>query len=121
MKPPKVDFVGIGWIAVDLDGTLAEYVEWQGEEHIGEPIYAMLSKVKSWQKAGKVVKIFTARAAHGDNAIKHVKKWAKKHGLGDIEVTCSKDYSMIELWDDRAQQVHPNSGEHICFFCKDNK
>ena len=115
----EVDYVGIPWIGVDLDGVLAHYTEWKGEEHIGEPIHPMLSRVKAWQKSGKKVKIFTARAAHGESAIVHVKAWALRNGLGDIEVTCIKDYSMIELWDDRAQQVHPNSGQHICFFCKD--
>jgi hypothetical protein len=121
MPKQKVDYVGIPWIGVDLDGTLAEYSTWKGEEHIGEPIHAMIAKVKTWQQSGRVVKIFTARAAHGDKAIEYVKLWALKHGLGEIEITCVKDYSMIELWDDRAQQVHPNSGQHICFFCKDKE
>lgn len=37
-----------GWIGVDLDGTLAEYLGWQGMGHIGEPIAPMVERVKAW-------------------------------------------------------------------------
>lgn len=30
--------------------------------------------------------------------------------LGVIPVVCRKDYAMVELWDDRAVQVIPNTG-----------
>ena len=36
----------MGWIAVDLDGTLAYYDVWRGEEHIGSPISDMFFRVK---------------------------------------------------------------------------
>ena len=47
-----------GWIGVDLDGTLAEYLGWQGMGHIGEPIAPMVERVKAWlaQKYGKLNK-----------------------------------------------------------------
>jgi hypothetical protein len=35
-----------GWIGIDLDGTLAFRGEWQGHNHIGEPIPLMLKRVK---------------------------------------------------------------------------
>jgi hypothetical protein len=38
--------VYMGWIGVDLDGTLAQYGEFKGRDHIGEPIAPMLDKVK---------------------------------------------------------------------------
>ena len=50
-----------GWIGVDLDGTLAEYLGWQGMGHIGEPIAPMVERVKAWLAEGKDVRIFTAR------------------------------------------------------------
>ena len=50
-----------GWIGVDLDGTLAYYDEWRGALHIGEPIPAMLERVRRWLDEGKDVRIFTAR------------------------------------------------------------
>lgn len=38
----------LGWIGVDLDGTLAVYKGWNGPEHIGEPIPIMIDRVKLW-------------------------------------------------------------------------
>lgn len=34
----------MGWIAVDLDGTLAEYDGWKGSAHIGNPVPKMVEK-----------------------------------------------------------------------------
>ncbi len=99
-----------GWIGVDLDGTLAHYGDWKGYDHIGHPIPKMLDRVKAWLKEGKKVKIFTARASHGQDGIKPVKAWLKKVGLPDLEVTNEKDFGMTELWDDRAVQVIHNTG-----------
>ena len=101
-----------GWIAVDLDGTLAYDDEWQGIEHIGEPIPEMMKRVHEWLDSGITVKIFTARAAQSES-IPHIKEWLRKHGLPDLEVTNCKDMNMIELWDDRAIQVEPNTGKPI--------
>jgi len=52
-----------GWIGVDLDGTLAYYDEWRGLYHIGEPIPAMVDRVKRWLAEGRDVRIFTARVS----------------------------------------------------------
>jgi len=57
------------WIGVDLDQTLAFYDEWRGVDHIGEPIPNMLEMVKGLLESGETVKIFTARATMGDQAI----------------------------------------------------
>jgi len=100
------------WIGVDLDGTLAVHTSWKGDDHIGEPIPAMMERVQKWIKQGKTVKIFTARA-NNPKAIPYVKKWLKKHGLGQLEVTNIKDQGMIELWDDRAVRVEKNTGKRI--------
>lgn len=101
-----------GWIGVDLDGTLAEYDGWQGEEYIGKPVPEMHKRVLEWINQGVKVKIFTARACN-QTAIPHIKKWLVQHGLGDLEVTNVKDYGMIELWDDRAITVQHNTGKII--------
>lgn len=107
-----------GWIGVDLDGTLAHYDEWQGVLHIGEPIPLMQERVLKWLKEGKEVKIFTARVSNLSqlniyqrrDVVFTINEWCKKH-LGQVlEVTCSKDFSMIELWDDRAVGVNINLG-----------
>ena len=105
------------WIGVDLDGTLAKYDQFLGASHIGEPIPKMLTRVKRWIENGKTVKIFTARAANKgkdkDEAINAIKAWSKKHIGCELEITCTKDRYMTELWDDRAIQVKKNEGVRV--------
>lgn len=100
------------WIAVDLDGTLAQYSEWKGIRHIGAPVPLMLERVKLWVESGHNVKILTARASVPEG-VAPVKKWLQKHGLPDLEVTNAKDFNMLEVWDDRAVQVIRNTGKPI--------
>ena len=97
------------WIGIDLDGTLAHYDGFQGEEIIGEPVPRMMNHLKKFLENKDTVKIFTARAGtiKGTAA---VKKWLKKNGLPDIEVTNVKDYQMKRLYDDRAIRVEQNTG-----------
>lgn len=97
------------WIGVDLDGTLARDDGWKGIEHIGEPIQPMVDKIKRWRKAGKTVKIFTARAEE-PKAIPYIKTWLTGLGFGDLEITNIKDMHMDELWDDKAKRVKKNHG-----------
>lgn len=103
-----------GWIAVDLDGTLAKYNGWQGESHIGDPIPEMVARVQNWVSEGVDVRIFTARAWKGqpnlDECIKTIQIWCEKHLGYILPITAEKDYGMIELWDDRCVQVIPNTG-----------
>lgn len=99
-----------GWIGVDLDGTLAYYDGWKGEEHIGEPVPLMMKRVQQWIDDGQRVKIFTARACV-ESQVKFVYDWLKKHGLEGVEVTNIKDFGMIELWDDRCVTVEANTGK----------
>lgn len=105
-----------GWIGVDLDGTLAFYAGWKGPEHIGAPISPMVLRIKRWLLEGKEVRIFTARVSGPDSDTNSsiadlIQTWLDKVcGLPRLEVTCKKDYSMIELWDDRAVRVVFNTG-----------
>ena len=105
-----------GWIGVDLDGTLARYDGWQGERHIGEPIVKMVERVQRWIDEGKEVRIFTARVAGPRQGISIeettnlIKDWCLEHIGYNLEVTATKDFGMIELWDDRCVQVIPNTG-----------
>lgn len=106
-----------GWIGVDLDGTLAEYHGWKGLHHIGDPIPLMMNRVKKWIAEDRQVKIFTARCAihepERSEVIAAIHNWCRKHGLPDLEVTNTKDFAMIELWDDRCVQVRMNTGERV--------
>jgi len=98
------------WIGVDLDGTLAEYNDWIGIEHIGKPVPLMVERVKEWILEGKKVKIFTARVTQGPEAIRYIHKWLAAQGLPELEVTNVKDFGMVELWDDRCFGVVTNMG-----------
>lgn len=98
-----------GWIGVDLDGTLAHYDGWHGVEHIGAPIPAMLARVKAWLAAGIEVRIVTARACE-TKAVPWINEWCREHLGQALTVTTSKDFGMVELWDDRAVQVEMNTG-----------
>lgn len=106
-----------GWIGVDLDGTLARYDGWRGIEHVGDPIPAMMERVRAWLAAGRTVKIFTARVCvpepEQSDVIKAIHGWLAHHGLPPMEVTNVKDFGMIELWDDRAVRVEINTGRVI--------
>lgn len=104
-----------GWIGVDLDGTLAEYDNWRGVRHIGAPVPKMLERVKRWIEEGREVRIFTARAATEDAEelamlTAALDAWCIEHIGKPLVITCKKDYGMVELWDDRAIQVHENTG-----------
>lgn len=103
------------WIGVDLDGTLAQYDSWKGHTHIGPPVDIMVNRVKRWLADGYSVKIFTARVSEPDEesrylAIKAITEWCVAHIGQPLPVTNVKDFAMLELWDDRAVQVEPNTG-----------
>jgi hypothetical protein len=110
-----------GWIGVDLDGTLATYGGWQGPDHIGEPVPAMVERVQEWIAEGRDVRIFTARvwcSESGDpwpaeHARRAIEDWCLRHIGRVLPITCQKDYGMIELWDDRAVQVEINTGRRM--------
>ena len=110
------------WIGVDLDGTLAIY---NGQTHeIGEPVPAMLFRVRKWLADGKKVKIMTARVGKSPGkrsmggTASYIKEqhilidsWCMEHFDQTLEITCEKDFRMSALWDDRAIQVIENTGE----------
>ena len=109
------------WIGCDLDGVLAMSIGWHGYSYIGEPIKPMLARVKKWIKQGKKVKIFTARADVGQEAIGPIQDWCEKQGLGRLEVTNVKDSGMVEMWDDLAIKVLENRGQPCCKYKKNWK
>lgn len=120
------------WIGVDLDRTLAVYDGWKGPFHIGEPIAPMVNRVIQWLYDGNVdVRIFTARAYVGRpsdystveefkkrldenrQVIAAIEAWCEQHLGQKLPITCTKDFGMIELWDDRAVQMIPNTGARV--------
>lgn len=99
----------MGHILVDLDATLAVYDSWKGGE-IGEPVPTMAFRVRKWIADDKDVRIFTARASVPE-LIPAVEEWCVKHFGKKLPVTNVKDFSTLEIWDDRAVQVEPNTGK----------
>jgi len=99
-------------IALDLDGTLAEYHGFKGAEHIGDPIPSMLDRLKGWLNDGKKVSIFTARADKPEN-IPPIRAWLKKHVGQELPVTNIKRPQFTHFYDDRAVGVEKNTGRLI--------
>lgn len=108
-----------GWIGVDLDGTIARYDGWKGPAHIGEPVAPMVARVKAWLETGIEVRIFTTRVSgvregmEADVTLKCIEQWCALHIGRVLAVTCTKDFGMIQLWDDRAVQVEANTGRRM--------
>ena len=116
-----------GWIGVDLDGTLAFYNGFINSTHIGEPIQPMVTRIRQWIADGYTVKIFTARVTQGlfnrdgsqydvEAVRTAIQDYTEKHIGHRLEVTNVKDFSMIELWDDRAVRVAENTGMPCCSY-----
>jgi hypothetical protein len=43
-----------------------------------------------------------------------IEAWCEKHLGQRLAVTCTKDFGMVALWDDRAVRVRMNTGEPCC-------
>jgi len=115
------------WYGVDLDGTLATYNGWQGAGNIGEPILLTIERLKKRLANGQDVRIFTARVFPGDPtkmypdefelrskeaivARREIQAWCLKHIGVVLPITYQKDFSMVDLEDDRCTQIEPNTG-----------
>lgn len=109
-----------GYVAFDLDGTLAtfDYGRWEedGQKYIGEPVDAMLETLKAYRKDGVEVRIVTARVYGVDEEekaeiIARIHGWLEeKCGLPPIPVQCHKCCDMMRLYDDRAVEVFDGQG-----------
>ncbi len=129
-----------GWIGVDLDGTTFEYHGWVGWNVFGAPIAPMIDRIRAWAAEGREVKIVTARVGlpirerdgnmypsvvrnhvclvtnerfSDDMMVRAIHEHCQKYIGFAPQVQCYKDVDMIELWDDRAVQVVPNTGRTL--------
>lgn len=109
------------WVGVDLDGTLALTIGNRDENLIGEPIPAMIERVKRWIERGIYVKVFTARMSEQPEVWRvRIGNWTEKHIGTRLESTCTKDYWCVEIWDDIAVRVKRNTGVPISLNVKNS-
>lgn len=116
----------IGWIGVDLDGTLALTVS--NTREIGAPIAPMLARVHDWLDQGLEVRIVTARVGASGVTLRDgtvddqcnaerqralIGAWCVEHIGQSLPITHGKDVMLIELWDDRAVQVERDTGKRV--------
>ena len=108
-----------GWIGFDLDGTTAVY---NGRiDTIGAPIKPIVQLIKDKIEAGEDVRIFTARVFSNTpdrdrvvlEQIRMIREWCVKHIGQALPITCTKDYLMTELYDDRCWRVEHNTGRIV--------
>ena len=65
-------------IAIDLDGTLAEYSGWMGEDIIGDPKPGAAAACKTFHNQGLEIIIFSVRA-RTLAGYRSIKKWLEEH------------------------------------------
>lgn len=100
-------------IAVDLDGTLAQYDGWKGIGHIGDVIPGVANAMERAQAEGAEVHLFTARVSDPKDAAEShqvISKWAEANHFNFASITAVKHKFFSEFWDDRAIQVIKNEG-----------
>ena len=100
-------------IAVDLDGTLAQYDGWKGIGHIGCVIPEVANAMERAQAEGAEVHLFTARVSDPEDAAEAhqvISKWAEANHFNFASITAVKHKFFTEFWDDRAIQVIKNEG-----------
>ncbi len=119
----------MGWVAVDLDGTLAKFHGFVDPYTIGEPVPEMISKVIQLFHHGIEVRVFTARIdpeglrryreSTGDShatpeAVTFaIEEWCRVHLGRVLKVTDRKDLETSAIWDDMAVKVVRNTGRLV--------
>lgn len=106
-------------IGVDFDGTLARQddIDAGGYDpgRVGEPVPAMVERVRRWLARGDEVVVLTARVhpSHEEEAAVSkaaIEAFCLEQFGRTLQVTCMKDSRMDELWDDKAVRVVRNEG-----------
>lgn len=106
-------------IAVDLDGTLAEFGEWQGRDKIGDPLPGAVQAMWTLVSSGHNVFVYTCRCSHelhaeyteghtvGESAA-FVLAWLRRHRFPHMQVYVGQGKPIADVYlDDRAMRVAP--------------
>jgi hypothetical protein len=110
-----------GWIAFDLDRTLALYDGFEHHTVIGRPIQPMVALFKQHLVAGDPVCIFTARVSPGGHhteemvreAYQAIQSWCRINLDGVFPITSVKQPCIKRLYDDIAVGVERNTGQLV--------
>jgi hypothetical protein len=108
---------------VDLDGTLAEDLGWQGYRHFGLPVPKMIAKVKKWLAIGDKVVIHTARLTHTQESpfnpsdegldqkgvVALIEDWLEKN-IGQKLPIINEKHGYGLMYDDWGRHVVKNTG-----------
>lgn len=100
-------------IAVDVDGTLAQYDGWKGAEVIGDPIASVVDQVKKEKENGTRIIIHTTRTNSAINKthtteqlVAIVRGWLDKHSIPFDEVWSGTGKPIAHIYlDDRSVNV----------------
>lgn len=95
------------WMGIDFDRTLSQESP-RTPYDVGEPIQAMVDKVKGFIRDGIEVRIVTARVAPTKDGrdmqrvVQVIQDWCEKHIGHRLPVTAIKGHGLIKLYDDKA-------------------
>ena len=111
-REPEKKFV----IAVDLDGTLAKYNEWNGINVIGEPNKECVKLLNQLEKEGWYIIINTCRLNGSwenidyDSAFNTLSKWLRNHSIPYDKIATKLDGKVVAdiYLDDRAVNFSKN-------------
>lgn len=101
-------------IALDLDGTIAQYDKFEGVDVIGDPIEGAQDFVDKLSKLGEVI-IYTTRMNPDmdnkytqDELFDIIKSWMNKHKFPDVEIYIGQGKPLADVYvDDRAFNLNP--------------
>jgi len=111
-------------IAVDFDGTLARQDDIDDGRYdpsrVGEPVPAMVERVRRWLARGDEVVVLTARVHPSHEGEVAASKAAIEGFCAEqfgrtLQVTCMKDSMMDRFYDDKAVRVEKNTGRIVGF------
>ena len=95
-------------VAFDLDGTLAEFSNWNGYASVGDPVPRMAQLARKFKKEGAFIVIHTCRITTADNkvyidSVNTVSQWLKSNRIPYDEIWLGTGKPHADYYvDDRA-------------------
>lgn len=121
-------------VCVDLDGVLARYEGWKGEDHFGEPLPGAVEFTRRLAEYARVV-VFTTRCkadlggrpagATPEDLAATVRAWLDRHGFACDEVYTGQGKPIAAAYvDDRAvacvpQEMHLDEFAWALYRCRE--